>query len=264
VCDQGAAVERWAAEHKPEMEGGAMDGKRKIKKTGKCENCQRENMVIKALGFCNNCYDTPKRKGYKPGSREWTDCQAKIRSRFDPLFRPVKAPPRKPAPEAEGPSQEAADLNAEEEETLKQPPEMTEARRHTTMPWDQVDARIFTRPEVSIAFSGLGDQAILSWLEGRANVNRRLLRDEILSIIEGVINAEEKARDDRKRFEDYVKKTEAMNQAELEKLYSIKTPEGNTIPAEELSRRDKQLLGGIVVALVAAIIGAIPYYCFAR
>lgn len=86
-CAQGEAVARWAEDcdiHKTGQEEKNM-GRMKV---GKCVNCGRDNMTIKARGCCANCYDTPIRKGYKQGSPEWIACQAEIRARLDPLFRP--------------------------------------------------------------------------------------------------------------------------------------------------------------------------------
>jgi hypothetical protein len=240
VCDQGSAVERWAAEQKIDMKGVAMEKKKKER--GKCMNCQREGVVIKCLGYCANCYDTPLRKGYKRGSKEWITCQAGLRARFDPLFlagTSVMEPPPQPAEE-------------EKEEEGQPPPSETGSVLIMSM-LGQAPAK-----KIALLF-GPKDQALHLLLEARAKTNRRFLQDEILSIVEGVINEEEKARERQKNFLEYAKKSQANSRAVIEKRYSINTPEGKTVPAEELSRCDKVWLISVVSALVIGLAAIIIY-----
>lgn len=255
-----------------------MAEKEKPKKIGKCVNCQREGVVIKCQGCCANCYDTPLRKGYKRGSKEWTACLAEIRARFDPLFKPQ--PEREKVPEVtlfrrhpeehmentglEQAGVEKGRAGCPEYEGSEGPAEIL------TMPpmtWDEVVRNGFAPaaesqegmcPEVQIVFRGT-DRGILAHMEARAKVNRRIVSDEILAILETVINKEKETVDQKKWFLEYADRSQAANEAAMKRLYSIKTPEGKTVPAEELSGHDKKMIAGVVLTLVI-VLGAIFLY----
>ncbi|MFH2073919.1 MAG: hypothetical protein ABIJ57_01040 [Pseudomonadota bacterium] len=246
--------------------------------------------MIKARGCCANCYDTPMRKGYKRGSKEWTQCLVEIRARMDPLFQPAQG---KEPEKAEGLSPDPGASQAPAQEVLRDRPkgeapvlekpfdpaagrpgaenglrvEFLSKSESVTSPAGSAEER---RDEESKAefprylslffdFEESKDRGLYAWLRARAAANRRGVSAEIMSILDSIINQEESRRKMEKDFAEFAARAQRENAIIAKDKYDAFIPDGRTTPAAGVTSRDRIMLA-VVIGFAGGILSLLAVY----